>query len=241
MSGYSTVKFDLRFVSPPAFKEVYIYGGVNNDYNITAATHRIGESLFLVVADDPEGLRTELSTMPGFQWDPTQVMKVTWASVTSKFVCVYYNDTACYVVGGEDYYPNCVLSYPGSGIAPVVTKTIIIPYINDKPYIIDGAICVMTEIADIEASAKLMEVSVDVEAIFDAMSCKAIAISELPGIAHKYGASKYFFHGNTRTIKSLVNELYAYVALASITDGDDEDEEERLLNILKKKENNENK
>lgn len=241
MSGYTTIKYDLRFVSPPAFKEAYIYGGVKEDYNLTAATHRIGDNRFLIVADEPEGLRAELSTMPGFEWDPTQVMKVTWGTVTSKFVCIYYNDAARYVIGGEDFNPNCVICHPGSGIAPVVTKTVIIPYIDDKPYVIDGTICVMTEIADIEASASILDPSVDIDALFERMSCKAIAISELPGIAQEHNAHSYFLHGKKCTIKSLVSALFEYIALDAITDNETEDQEERLLNILNKKDNNENK
>jgi hypothetical protein len=241
MSGYTTIKYDLRFVSPPAFKEAYIYGGVNNDYNLSAATQRIGDNRFLIVADDPEGLRTELSEMPGFEWDPTMVLKVTWGAVTSKFVCIYYNQTARYVIGGEDFNPTCVICHPGSGIAPVVTKTVIIPYIDNKPYVVDGTICVMTEIADIEASASILEPSVDIHALFERMSCKAIAVSELPGIAQEHNAHSYFLHGKKSTIKSLVSDLFEYIALDATNDNDAEDQEERLLNILKEKDNNENK
>jgi hypothetical protein len=241
MSGYSTVKFNLRFVTPPAFKEVYFYGEVTKTYDLTAATHRVGENLFLVVADTPDELRNELSQMRGFEWDPSKVNKVTWASITSKFRCVYYNDTACYVIAGEDYQPNSILSYPGSGIAPVLTSTLIVPFINDDPYIVNGAICVMTECGDIEASAVLMDSSADVLDLFNAMKCRAITVSELPALAAEYGATKYFYHGYTHTIESLKDGLFEYVGLDSIYSTDNDDAEERLINSLKKKDNNEDK
>lgn len=230
-NGNLPIKFNTNFITPPVFKDAYIYGDISQEYNISAATHRIADMLFIIVADSVDELRAELEDLDTF--DESNVSKVNWGSLTCKFTLVYYKDTACYCMTGADYNISCITQSPGSGLAPIITNTVIIPYMNDIPITKDNILCVLGEVSDIEASLTMMDRSMVSMETFDEITFIATAVSELPTIASQVDADRYFYHGKTFSIKELVRDLFTYVCQI---EQPEEDAEERIINSLKQKE-----